>query len=129
MLLLIMYYKLLITLILIYCRLKVRILLLFMITIKQQTAVSFHHVDVKDAVIMAPVMNRLSECVAMRRAKELIAELPKEEKEKYNHIYNDNILISSNEVKAVFDVLSAIGFVATEEYSAEDILAKHLKKD
>ena len=100
-----------------------------MITIKQQTAVSFHHVDVKDAVIMAPLMNRLCSCIANRRARELRAELPEEEKQKYNTIYHDCAYISDDEAERVFDVLSEIGFVATEEYSPEDILAKYLKKD
>lgn len=100
-----------------------------MITIKQQTAVSFHHVDVKDGVIMAPLMNRLCKCIAAQRARELKDELPEEEKQKYDTIYRDCVYIADDEVERIFDILSEIGFVATEEYSPEEVLASYLKKD
>lgn len=100
-----------------------------MITIKQQAELSFHHVDVKDAIIMADLMNSLSECIAQVSARAIRNELPDDKKEMYNQVYPDGVYISTNGAESIFNVLSAIGFVATKEYSPEDILAQHLKKD
>ena len=100
-----------------------------MITIEQNVGLAFHHVDVKDAVIMAPLMNRLAECIAQTAAKEIRDNLPNDKKALYNNIHSFNANIIWYEAEAIFNILSAIGFVATEEYSADNILAKHLKKD
>ena len=100
-----------------------------MITIKQQAELAFHHVDVKDAIIMADLMNRLALCIAQKGAKDLRANLPENESVLYNNVYPTSAHVDWNEAERIFNILSNIGFVATEEYSAEDILAKHLKKD
>lgn len=100
-----------------------------MITIKQQTELSFHHIDVKDAVVMAKLMNKLALCIAQIATRDFINNLPGDEKVLYNKVYPITACIDCNEAKDIFNILSAIGFVATEEYSPEDILSQHLKKD
>lgn len=100
-----------------------------MITIKQQAELSFHHVDVKDAVIMANLMNRLSKCIVEKAARKFRNGLSDDVKAMYNSIYINNVHIDFEDVEGIFNVLTAMGFVATEEYSIDDILAEHLKKD
>ena len=100
-----------------------------MITIKQQAELTFHHVDVKDAIMMANLMNCLSEAIAEKYAKIIMNELPDDKKNMYNKIYCNGVYIEPSEVEDIFNILSTIGFVATKEYYPEDILARHLKKD
>lgn len=100
-----------------------------MITIKQQTELSFHHVDVKDAVIMANLMNDLACRIAEQKAAKKRYEMPDDTRNLYKSIFVDSVRINASDAEAIFNVLSAIGFVATEEYSVDDILAEHLKKD
>lgn len=100
-----------------------------MITIKQETELPFHHVDVKDAVIMAELMNQLNKCIAIEKARTIRNKFPDDKKQLYNQIYSDAIYIKPDEVEKIFNILSTIGFVTTEEYFVDDILTEHLKKD
>lgn len=100
-----------------------------MLTIKQSVDLSFHHVDIKDAIVMLSLMNKLSKYIAENAARKIRNEMPDEASKLYKMMYGNNIYLEADEAKAIFDILSNIGFVATEEYSAEDILEKYLKKD
>lgn len=100
-----------------------------MITIKQEAELPFHHVDVKDAVIMANLMNDLACRIAEQKAAKKRHDMPDDTRNLYQSIYVDSVRIPASDAEKIFNILSVIGFVATEEYSAEDILAEHLKKD
>lgn len=96
-------------------------------TIQQTVEVNFNAIEIKDAVIMAPLMNELKKTINSKIARQMYLKMSEEEQSKYNKIYTERTYIADNE-EAIFEILSKLGFVTTNDNeSAEKILESYRK--
>lgn len=80
-------------------------------TIKQQAEVTYSAITIKEAILMAPLMDELIRQVNYVRALQKFTSLPKEEKEKY---YLPHGYSNIKNVEKIFDMLTQLGFCGTD---------------
>lgn len=100
-----------------------------MLTIKQQAEVAYNCVELKDALVLADLMNNLERLSAEQQALEFIRNLPREENAKYKSFVETKTKFNSIDANAVLNVLKRIGFASTQEYSVDAIIACHKRHD
>jgi hypothetical protein len=83
-------------------------------TIYQGMDIAFHHVDVKDCVIMHDLMNQLVDCVNAGNIYQKIQQLPEETRNEYVSPWA-NVYVEQNKAEAIYNVLTSLGFVATKD--------------
>lgn len=80
-------------------------------TIYQSQDVAFHAPTLKDAVVLLPLMDALSQMININRVANLYESLPREEKEKYKRIWFDTRLqISPESAERIWKALTDLGF-------------------
>lgn len=97
-------------------------------TIKRQEEIAFNAISFKDAIVMLPLMDELVRVVNTNKIAKLYNNLPKEEREKYNRVWNaTNIVLSADETERILKVLTDLGFESQNDLkdaSLEDLTLK-----
>lgn len=97
-------------------------------TIEQNVGVIFNAIDVKDAIIMLPLMNELQRAINHEEAKRIKNNLPKEEQKHYVHFQPYKFNLDPISVKHIADLLDRLGFVNTINETPADVLNEHERK-
>ena len=80
-------------------------------TIYQSQDVAFHAPTLKDAVILLPLMDSLSQMININRVANLYESLPREEREKYKRVWIDTRLqLPPESAEKIWKVLTDLGF-------------------
>lgn len=96
--------------------------------IKQAEEIRFCAINLKEAVVLLPLMDALTNIVNQNRVAALWTSLPKEEKEKYHKVYTENsIYIQPEFSEKILNVLLDLGFESMfdlKEASVDDLKMK-----
>ena len=96
--------------------------------IKQAEEIRFCAINLKEAVILLPIMDALANMINKNRLAALWRSLPNEEKERYKKAYSENnIYISEEQTEKIFKVLHDLGFESMfelKEASLDDLELK-----
>jgi hypothetical protein len=99
-----------------------------MATIKQNVEVSFHCIELEDAMVIKPLMTALAKTIEYNKAVELYNGLHKEEKDRHKAIYKRDALLNCDLAPRVYEILSKYGFCTVSKIScAYDVLKEHRK--
>jgi hypothetical protein len=80
-------------------------------TIKQQEEIAFNAISFKDAIVLLPLMDELVKIVNNNRLFQVYANLPKEEREKYQRVWqNNNVHLPDDSVERILNLLNNLGF-------------------
>ena len=97
-------------------------------TIKQSQEISFHAINLKEAVTLLPIIDALVNIVNNNRVAALWESLSKEDKEKYRKVYAEsNIYIQPEMAEKILKVLTDLGFESMFELkdaSLDDLKTK-----
>lgn len=98
-------------------------------TIKQQQEINFNAITFKDAIIMLPLMNELTNAINQNRVANFYNNLPEDEKTKYHQVWRKtDIRLSAQETEAIFNLLNELGFESSDELKEPSIQNLELKK-
>lgn len=96
--------------------------------VKQAEEIRFCAINLKEAVILLPIMDALANMINKNRLAALWRSLPIEEKERYKKAYSENnIYISEEQTEKIFKVLHDLGFESMfdlKEASLDDLELK-----
>lgn len=82
-----------------------------MTTIYQSQDVAFHAPSLKDAVIMLPLMDALSNMVNRNRIFEVYENLPENEKDQYKRVWQENnISLPIDTAEKILNLLKHMGY-------------------
>lgn len=80
-------------------------------TIKQQEMIAFNAITVKDAVILLPLMDALTNCIIQNKLAQLWDNLTKEEKDQYRRVWgNCDIHLTAETIERIYNLLVQLGF-------------------
>lgn len=96
--------------------------------VKQAEEIRFCAINLKEAVILLPIMDALANMINKNRLAALWRSLSIEEKERYKKAYSENnIYISEEQTEKIFKVLHDLGFESMfdlKEASLDDLELK-----
>lgn len=97
-------------------------------TIKRQEEIAFNAISFKEAIILLPLMDSLSQMININRVAALYESLPREEREKYKRVWVDTRLqITPETAEKIWKVLTDLGFESQfdlKEATMEDLELK-----
>ena len=98
-------------------------------TIKQQSEINFNAISFKDAIVMLPLMDELTNAINQNRVADFYDNLPEDEKTKYRHVWKKtDIRLSAQEMETIFNLLNELGFESAIEFKNPTIQNLELKK-
>lgn len=97
-------------------------------TIKRQEEITFNAISFKDAIVMLPLMDTIIREINHSRVANFYDNLPKEEKEKYRHIWRNSKLDITNEsLEKILKILNDLGFESQYELKTPSVADLELK--
>lgn len=98
-------------------------------TIKQSEEINFNAISFKDALIMLPLMDELTNLINHIKLTDFYASLPEDEKNKYRNVWRrDNISLPTNSVEKIYEVLTKLGFESQNDLKEPCLNDLELKK-
>lgn len=97
-------------------------------TIKRQEEIAFNAISFKDAIVMLPLMDTIIHEINHSRVANFYDNLPKEEKEKYRHIWRNSKLDITNEsLEKILKILNDLGFESQYELKTPSVADLELR--
>lgn len=97
--------------------------------VKQQEEIRFCAINLKEAIILLPLMDELVKMVNSNRVANFYDNLPKEEKDKYHRMWQQGgVNIPAEAMEGILKVLLDLGFesqIDLKDASINDLKARH----